>query len=206
MLIATPHQTRLSEMTDEEVFRRYQEGETEAFRVIVDRYAPRLRKRLTIRMRDEDAAEDVLQLAFADAHHWAHTYDPSRRFSAWIYTIANNRMGKEFLSRANRSDVLFSEIAAGEAESERDERPVQFASGGQDPEHQVYRQELRLAIMDTISQIAEEGRQAFVMYYLEGLSQGEVAQELGLPLTTVHSRVERAREAFRALFPRAVFN
>src|SRR5207249_2526514 len=80
------------------------------------------------------------------------------------------------------------------------EQPLHDASvaaAAPDPSVEAEQRELRCVIDDEVNRLPEKYRLPFVLCYLEGRSNREVAHELGCPLGTVESRLHRARERLR---------
>src|SRR5690606_34300369 len=79
---------RASDLSDEQLFLRYTDGDEEGFRVLMERYEPRIQGFLRKRLNDEERVEDLTQDTFLRIHRARESYDPSRKFSTWIHTIA----------------------------------------------------------------------------------------------------------------------
>ncbi len=191
----------LEELTDEQLFQRYTDGELEVFRVLVERYEPRIQGFLRKRLNDEERVEDLTQDTFLRIHRARDSYDPGRKFSTWIHTIANNLLKNEFRNRSRRRETVFSELRPETSASGSPSRPVEFEAQGQDPERDAYRSELREAIDTAIERMDEHHRVPFVMREVDDLSYEEIAEAIGIPVGTVKSRLNRARNAFRTLLP-----
>lgn len=121
-------------------------------------------------------AEDVLQKTFLDVWRHADRYDPEKRFSAWLYTIAHRRAIDTLRSRRYKVvDVDTVRDLVGEDGRETADR---FADAAD--------------VRATLSRLSGVDREVLVLAYYEGLTQVEIAKRLGLPLGTVKSRVLRA--------------
>lgn len=190
----------VAELSDEQLFERYTRGDAEGFRVLVERYEPRIRGFLRKRLNDEERAEDLTQDTFLRIHRARDSYDPARKFSTWIHTIANNLLKNEFRNRSRRRETAFSELRPDNA-SGAPSRPVEFPSGAADPEREAYRSELREAIDIAIARMDEHHRIPFVMREVEDRTYEEIAEAIGIPVGTVKSRLNRARNSFRMLLP-----
>jgi len=191
----------IAELTDEQLFQRYTDGDTEVFRVLVDRYEPRIQGFLRKRLNDEERVQDLTQDTFLRIHRARESYDPSRKFSTWIHTIANNLLKNEFRNRSRRRETIFSDLRPENSANGAQSRPVEFESHGANPEQNTYRSELREAIDSAIARMDEHHRVPFVMREVEDLSYEEIAEAIGIPVGTVKSRLNRARNAFRTLLP-----
>lgn len=195
------HEAPVTELTDEQLFQRYTDGDEQGFRVLMERYEPRIQGFLRKRLNDEERVEDLTQDTFLRIHRARESYDPSRKFSTWIHTIANNLLKNEFRNRSRRRETVFSELRPETSSSGAPARPVEFESGGTDPEQDTYRSELREAIDTAIGRMDEHHRLPFVMREVEDLSYEEIAEVIGIPVGTVKSRLNRARNSFRSLLP-----
>lgn len=191
----------LETLSDEQLFQRYTDGDPEGFRLLVERYEPRIQGFLRKRLNDEERVQDLTQDTFLRIHRARESYDPARKFSTWIHTIANNLLKNEFRNRSRRRETTFSDIRPEASPSGAASRPVEFAAGGADPEREAYRSELRQAIDTAIERMDEHHRVPFVMREVEDRTYEEIAEAIGIPVGTVKSRLNRARNAFRMLLP-----
>jgi RNA polymerase sigma-70 factor (ECF subfamily) len=191
----------LAELSDEQLFQRYTQGDGDGFRVLVERYQPRIQGFLRKRLNDEERVEDLTQDTFLRIHRARESYDPARKFSTWIHTIANNLLKNEFRNRSRRRETTFSELRPETSSSGAPSRPVEFAATGHNPEREAYRRELREAIDAAIERMDEHHRIPFVMREVEDRTYEEIAEQIGIPVGTVKSRLNRARNSFRMLLP-----
>jgi RNA polymerase sigma-70 factor, ECF subfamily len=191
----------LRDMTDEDLFQRYTQGQEDGFRVLMERYQPRIQGFLRKRLNDEERVEDLTQDTFLRIHRARDSYDPARKFSTWIHTIANNLLKNEFRNRSRRRETAFSNLRPETSSSGSAARPVEFATTGHNPERDAYRRELREAIDTAIGRMDDHHRLPFVMREVEDRTYEEIAEEIGIPVGTVKSRLNRARNSFRLLLP-----
>jgi RNA polymerase sigma-70 factor (ECF subfamily) len=141
----------------------------------------RFLKRLGARPSDvEDLTHDV----FVIAHTRWGTYDPARPAAAWLCGIAVHVMRAHL--RKRRRTVLDPD-AALDALTDPGPLPDEAAE-------QRWRRELCARALDTLE---FDHRVVFVAVEFEGLSLTATAEQLGVPLGTVSSRLARARERFR---------
>ena len=112
----------LSERNDEEVATQVQKGDIESFRVLVERYEPKMTRYAKRFFFDGDEGKDLVQEVFIKAYVNIQSFDASRRFSPWIYRIAHNEfvnnIKKRQKERNNVSifdfDLLFPHLIAKE--------------------------------------------------------------------------------------------
>ena len=188
------------QLTDEQLFQRYTQGDEQGFQLLMERYEPRIQGFLRKRLSDEERVEDLTQDTFLRVHRARERYDSGRKFSTWIYTIASNLLKNEYRNRSRRRETAFSDLRAeGDAP-----RPIEFESDAPDPERSAYRGELREAIADAIERLEDHHRIPFVMREVEDRTYEEISEAIGVPVGTVKSRLFRARNAFQSLFPVSV--
>ena len=84
------NRARFTERTDEELILLVQEGQNQAFDILVGRYKNRLYSYLFRLLGNESEAEEFAQEAFVRAYIHADKYKTIARFSTWLYTIATN--------------------------------------------------------------------------------------------------------------------
>lgn len=191
----------LTDLSDEQLFQRYQAGDDDAFRTIVDRYEPSIKGFLHKRLKDDERVQDLTQDTFLRVHRARDRYDATRKFSTWIYTIASNLLKNEYRNRSRRRETNFSDLRKDSPVQPSAARPIEFESDGPDPERVTYQRELREAIHDAIERMDEHHRVPFVMREVEDRTYEEISEAIGVPVGTVKSRLFRARNAFQQLFP-----
>lgn len=188
-------------LTDEALFAFYQEGDEGAFEQLVVRYEPLIAGFLFKRLRDEERVRDLTQDTFLRVHRARGRYDPNRKFSTWIYTIASNLLKNEYRNRARRKETTFSNLGKDEARAGGGLYSGVLESDQPNPEQLAYAGELREAIDRAIEQLEDHHRIPFVMREVEDRSYEEISDAIGVPVGTVKSRLFRARSAFQMAFP-----
>jgi RNA polymerase sigma-70 factor (ECF subfamily) len=165
-------------MEDIDAVRRCREGDHEAFRHLVERYQRRaLAHARALTGNDGDAA-DAAQEAFLDAFRHLGTFDASRDFYPWFYTLLRNRC---FKRRAREKKHAAAEVPADAA----------GASGGP-------REELH-DLQRALDWLEPDDRELIVLKHLDGWTYDELAERLGIPRGTVMSRLFHARGRLQAL-------
>jgi len=81
----------LVEPSAEELAAQAAAGSSASFDELVDRFGPRLLRYLRRKVRDTHTAEDLVQETLLKAYRNLERFDPSRRFSAWLFTIATRQ-------------------------------------------------------------------------------------------------------------------
>ncbi len=177
------------ERSDEEVAILVQEGDREAFRIIVERYEPKLRRYAERFFFDRDRANDLLQDVFIKSYVNIKSFDARRRFSPWIYRIAHN----EFVNAIKKTkreasvsifdfDLLFPHPVAKET-----------ADGD------VERKEIKSLVEKSLGALDPKYREPLVLYYFEEMDYKEIADVLRVPVSTVGIRLQRGKAALRKI-------
>mgnify|MGYP003675594442 CR=1 FL=1 len=165
-------------------------GEERAFTELMRRYKEPLYRYVHRSMRGSEEACDVLQEAFLAAWRFMGSYDPSQKFSTWMYQIALNKVRDHTRKRAVRS--FFFQAAA----LERPDRP-EIADASQNiSDDYEHRDELH-RVTKMVDALPDTLRQAFMLQVFQDLPQSEVADILGITVKAVEARVRRARDILK---------
>lgn len=160
---------------------RVARGDVAALRVLYDAYAGRAMAIAMRVLRNETAAEDVIQETFLEVWRRAAEFDSRRGgIAAWITTIARSRAIDRLRLTATRSQAI--EAASGLL------IPMPQPLPSEDVERR--RDEARVAA--ALAELPFEQRRAIELAYFEGLTQGEIATKTHSPLGTVKERVKLA--------------
>ena len=179
-----------TERTDAELAVAAAGGEERAFTELMRRYKEPLYRYVHRSMRGNEDAYDVLQQAFTAAWRSIDRYDPSRKFSTWLYHIALNKIRDHGRKRAVRS--FFFQAAPLESP----DRPDIADHSQNDQDDYEHRDELN-RVSKLIDALPEKLRQAFTLQVLQDMPQSEVAEILGVSIKAVETRVYRARKVLQ---------
>jgi RNA polymerase sigma-70 factor (ECF subfamily) len=185
---------RFSEKTDEELILMVQEGQNQAFDILVGRYKNRLFSYLFRLLGNESEAEEFAQETFVRAYIHADKYKTIARFSTWLYTIATNLVRNRIrnIKRRPKTISMWTEDSGGE-----DGRWVDIRDDSPTPEETMDQKRLQELIQQAIEKIPPKYRPSFVLREINGLSYEEIAATTGLKLGTVRSRINRGRMHFK---------
>jgi RNA polymerase sigma-70 factor (ECF subfamily) len=168
-------------------------GDVRAFQELVLRYRSRLINFVGRMIGDRERAEALVQEAFIRVHRHLHRFDPTKKFSTWIYTIASN-LAKNELRNRGRSPLVYGDTLRTAAEE--GPRPLQFEDPTTRPDAMYASRHLRELVEVTVAGLSPHHREVFVLRELEGRSYEEIATLTRCNLGTVKSRLNRARNAF----------
>jgi RNA polymerase sigma-70 factor (ECF subfamily) len=169
-------------------------GDEAAFRRLQERYAGLLFAAIRRILDDPADTEEVLQEVLNSLWRKAGQYHPGRgRPITWLTSTARNRAIDRL--RARKRQARLKEAYQGEAEFvHRGTAPVTGAEA-------AIRRDACASVRSAVMELSEIQREVIEKVYFEGLTQQEIADQLGEPLGTVKARVRRGlaklRETFR---------
>ncbi len=150
----------------------------------------RLKSFIRSRVDTEQAAEDLLQEAFLRIHQRLDKLSDQERVEAWVFQITRNLIADHYRARS-RSPL------PGDMEAEPAEPTVET-----EPDSYNYNQRIGEWLFAAIDSLPEAHRQAMRMYEIEGVSQAEIAEKLGISLSGAKSRIQRGRQKLKKVMDR----
>lgn len=139
--------------------------------------------RFSLRMLgNEQDARDATQESLIKVLGSLDRFDPTRRFSTWVFGITRNTCIDEHRRRKRRAPMPEREIA--------DHRPSSLEL--------TVRERRATEIQEALQKVAPIYREAILLYHFEHLKYREIAEALDLPIGTVMNRIFRARQQLKA--------
>ncbi|MAE61902.1 MAG: RNA polymerase subunit sigma-70 [Planctomycetaceae bacterium] len=182
------------QLADERLIEQYQQGQHETFDVLVHRYRQELFHFLSRFLGDRAAADDVFQDTFLQVHISADTFDTSRRFRPWLFTIAANKARDHLRKKARRPAAPLSAPIGGD---DSGQTYVDLLEADLPMPHDLAESgELADRMSRTIQTMPDHLREILLLAYFEKLSYAEIAEVLSVPLGTVKSRLHAAVGTF----------
>ena len=191
---ATPAQVDVSEL---ELVKRCQAGQSEAFDELVTRYRTRVFAMIYNMVHNEQDAWDLAQESFVKAWKSIKRFRRHSSFYTWIYRIVMNvtidwlrkkqikGVGAEFDDSIQLKEVDPASRTLPKAE------PL--------PHERMQRSEIRQKIDNAIAQLSPEHRAVILMKEIEDMQYHEIAEALGCSIGTVMSRLFYARKKLQSL-------
>lgn len=171
--------------SDGALIARLQNADLEALGLLFERHRARVYRTALAIVRDQAAAEDILQDCFLKVYLNAKRIDPERPLAPWLYRVTVN-LSYTWLSRGKGHSASFDEAV------ERVAGPRRHA-----PDRVAEQSETRQKVRSAIHDLGLDQRVVVVLYYLNGLGLQDIAEILDLPVGTVKSRLYYARENLR---------
>lgn len=170
---------------------RVQQGDKQAFDLLVIKYQRKIQRMLSRMLRDQSEIDDVMQETFIKAYRAIPQFRGESAFYTWLYRIAINCARNWMTSNGRRpSAPSANQSSDGETFDEIDN-----LTDNNTPESALATQEIVETVNAAIQQLPEDLRSAIVLREIDGLSYEEIAQAMDCPIGTVRSRIFRAREA-----------
>ncbi len=175
---------------DAVLIRRAQEGDMDAFESLVKKYQQSIYafcRRLTAA---HQSADDLAQETFIKAYFAIGRFDIRWPFYPWLRKIAMNT-GLNYLKARSRERPLDENALPARAAD-----PPEAAN----PTHlQLERAEFDEKLTRAVESLPADQRTVFILRFYEGMSYEEISETLSLPLGTVMSRLNRARQKLKLL-------
>jgi RNA polymerase sigma-70 factor, ECF subfamily len=191
---ATLAQADVSEL---DLVKRCQAGETEAFDELVTRYRTRIFAMIYNMVHNEQDAWDLAQDSFVKAWKSIKRFRGRSSFYTWIYRIVMNVT----IDWLRKKQVKGAGIEFDDAIQLKEINPASRTLPKADPlpYEQMQRTEVRAKIDNAIAQLSPEHRAVILMKETEGMQYHEIAEALGCSIGTVMSRLFYARKKLQGL-------
>lgn len=177
----------VTELTDEELVRQFQNGSIDAFRLLVERYEEKVRSVILYTMNRDDVVDDIAQDVFVKVYLNLNKFRLDSKFYTWLYRIVVNQCRDEI--RKNRwKRFIRMNKSSDEIVNKLDQlQTVQSYDGFGD------------IVREALQQLPRRQREIIVLKDIEDNTYEEIAEILQCEIGTVKSRLSRARSALRKI-------
>jgi RNA polymerase sigma-70 factor, ECF subfamily len=184
----TRNQAQASSEDEENVrlMQQVKEGDVRAFEQLVELHQRAVIGTVARMLNNVEDAHDVSQQVFVRVWRSAGRYEPSAKFTTWLFTITRNLVFNEMRRRGRKREVSMEE------EKETHHREPS-ASERYQPDTVVAQDELESAIDRAIQSLPEKQRLAVLLRRDQDLPYEDICEILGMSLSAVKSLLFRAR-------------
>lgn len=179
--------------TEMDLVARAAAGDEAAFEAIMRSHNQLLFRTARSILKSDAEAEDAVQDAFLRAWLALDSFRADSKLSTWLVRIVTN----EALGRLRRARLHTIPLEDAMTSADPNMQVALADSFGHGPEQSALLAEVRSLIERQIDLLPDNYRTVFVLREVEGLSARDVAEALGLPVTTVRTRAFRARMLLR---------
>jgi RNA polymerase sigma-70 factor (ECF subfamily) len=179
--------------SDEELVEAFRRGELSAFDGLVARWERKIRGAVHRILGNEEEARDVCQEAFLKAYRALDSFKSEARFSSWLYQIALNLCRDRLRRRKGRTLVSLEEL---------EDAGTTLVTKRPDAQELLEAGDLARTVASAIALLPEEQREIVVLKEYQELTFAEIAEVLGIPISTVKTRLYRGLGQLRVSLER----
>ncbi len=186
-MFLTEIEENIKDLSDEELFSRSQ-NHPSLFSEILDRYQEAFMRRAMRIVRSEEESQDVVSETFTKLYRKAELFTARGKgsFKSWAYTVLINTALTHYQKRKRAKEVELSEEM-------EDVLPDLGALASRE------QRDLGNYITSVMDRMPDHLSSVLSRFFLEGKSQQEIADEDGISVGAVKTRIYRAKEAFRKI-------
>ena len=180
-------------LEDAQIVRQVLRGKRDMFGLLLERYQKPIFNFIYRFYGNYDLAQELTQETFLRCYQFLKSYDPGRKFSTWLYTVAKNLCIDELKKRKTARELPLDDAI--------DFVERRGADGGPelDQQGQAIRHEEDVKLLAALQELPSAARTVLLLHYFQGLSYQEIGETLSLPVSTVKIRIFRAKKALLAI-------
>ncbi len=171
----------LKTFTDEQIVEYVRSKDKESYVLIVLRYQNKLMRYSNSLIHDDHKSADIVQNAFIKAFINLNNFNTKMKFSTWIYRIVHNEAINKIIKHRREIPLpIDMDIASDE-----------------DIELNFNKEEIKTKVNNCISEIPLIYAEPLTLFFLEEKSYEEISDILRLPIGTVGTRINRAKNLLK---------
>jgi len=172
-------------LDDEALVRRTQNGDTQAFDVLWQKYSSRIYSLIYNMTSNHEDANDLLLEVFAKAYRSISGFRGRSSFYTWIHAIAVNMTINFVKKRGRRFQMSLDDL---DSSVHNDKEFIELTASNT-PTREVDLAELQQRLNEAMMKLSVEHRTVVTMFDIQGMPHAEIAKVLGVPEATVRSRL-----------------
>ncbi len=182
---------------DQELVLLCRRGNERAATEVVTRFERPVFSLIYRMVRDRELAEDLSQEAFVRTLNNLDRYDPSYKFSSWLFKIAYN-LTIDHLRKRELDTVSVHGAPDAVTPDAQQATAITLEARTERPDELAEARELGAEIEEAIDALRPEYRTAILLRHVEGHAYEEIAEIMAVPLGTVKTYIHRARKELQA--------
>jgi len=182
--------------TDEELVKRFLEGDQQSFNLLMWRWEKRLYQFIYRMVGNQEEAQDLCQESFLRAYRSLRGFKQKAKFSSWLYKIALNLCHSWGRKKKRARMISLSEIAPGDGYLSNEKSEGVSSSP---MEAALQHRERELMVRQALASLPENQRLIIILKEYQGLKFREIAQLLRCPESTVKSRLYKGLMALSSI-------
>lgn len=156
-------------------------------------YHERIRRYIQSMVHDPAEADDLTQETFLQAHRGLESLRDANAVAAWLYRIATRVCYDRFRKSARQPSLKSLDVSGSDGATSLRDRTDEPTL-----DQVIERTEMSACVRSFLDNLSNDYRQAILLHDLEGLTNVEIAEMLGMSLAAVKIRVHRARQKLQA--------
>lgn len=167
-------------LTDEQLFKLYQNGDEEAFKVFYDRHSAKVYGFLKSRLKHKETVAEIFQEVFIKIHKSKHQYNDSFPALAWIFAVTRTVMLDQL--RKNKKNEKINDDGLGQISESFEKADSQYEK-----------------ILDNIANLPEQQKTAIQMRYVDEKTFEEIATSLNISSVNARQIISRGLKRLKEL-------
>ena len=180
--------SKLTDLTDVELIKLALEQNQAAYIVLYTRYDAGVRSHISRYVSQKEDIKDICLESFQKAFSQIASYNPEYKFSTWLYRIARNT-AFDYLNKQDREKNNMPTTSIHEDFAELKELPATMHN----PEEDIINQQEYDKWLTNIEKLKDDYKLVARMNLIDNFGYKEIADELGMPLNTVKTKIRRAK-------------
>lgn len=182
---------------DQALIDRFRGGDNRAFEEVVSQYWDRIFARAFQLLNNREDAEEVTQDTFIRARRGIKNFRGESSFSTWLYQIATNLSRNRYWywwRRKRSASISLDQKLSDDSEATLEDI---LPAEGESPGEATLTNEFVEQVSERMRDLSDKHREILILRNVRNYSYEEIAEELGISVGTVKSRIARARESLR---------
>ncbi len=178
-----------ADLTDEQIALLVQNGDKNAFGVLIERYEAKMKRYAFRFFREKEEITDLVQDVFIKVYVNLQSFDVNQKFNSWIYRIAHNEYVNKIAWKSIRKLVPL----------DSDELIPLAISAPENVMRDAIEKNEKEVMEKYLSELDEKYRTPIIMFYYEDMSYDEISDILQIPSNTVGVRIKRGKDKLKKI-------